>query len=112
MMDYGRPMIKGGTYFFTVNLAERHGNRLLVDRFDVLRDVFRKVKRTHPFVIDAIVVLPEHLHCIWTLPPGDAAYAKRWGLIKAGLSCSIPATERRSVSRIKRGERGIWPRRY
>ena len=112
MTDYRRPMVEGGTYFFTVNLAERVGNRLLVDRVDVLRDVFRKVKRTHPFVIDAIVILPEHLHCIWTLPSGDTAYAKRWGLIKAGFSRAIPTTERRSVSRVKRGERGIWQRRY
>lgn len=112
MTEYRRAKIPGATYFFTVNCAERSGNRLLVDHIDRLRPIFRKVKSEHPFEIDAMVVLPEHLHCIWTLPPGDADYPTRWALIKAGFSRAIPAVERRSMSRIKRGERGIWQRRY
>ena len=72
----------------------------------------KKVKTKHPFEIDAIMVLPEHLHCIWTLPPGDADFKTRWGLIKAGFSRDFPKGERRSASRIKRGERGIWQRRF
>jgi putative transposase len=66
----------------------------------------------HPFTIDAIVVLPEHLHCIWTLPQGDADYKTRWALIKANFSRAIPLGERCSERRRKRGERGIWQRRY
>lgn len=97
---------------FTVNCAERHGNRLLVNNIDALRQVFRKIKNGHPFAIDAMVVLPEHIHCIWTLPHGDADYKTRWGLIKAGFSRAISAGERRSRSRMKRGERGNWQRRY
>ncbi len=112
MTEYRRAKIQGATYFFTVNGAERSGNHLLVDPIDLLRQIFRKVKNEHPFEIDAIVVLPEHLHCIWTLPSGDADYPTRWGLIKAGFSRAIPVGERRSMSRINRGERGIWQRRY
>jgi putative transposase len=64
------------------------------------------------FHIDAWVVLPEHMHCIWTLPPGDADYSRRWRLIKLIFSKALPKTERRSPVRIKRQERGIWQRRY
>ena len=107
MTEYRRASIGGATWFFTVNLAERHGNHLLVDNIDLLRQVVRKVKTDHPFKIDAMVVLPEHLHCIWTLPDGDCDYKTRWALLNAGFSRAIPVGERRSESRIKRGERGI-----
>jgi putative transposase len=112
MTEYRRANIPGASWFFTVNLAERHGNCLLFDHIDLLRRVFREVKHRHPFAIEAMVVLPEHLHCIWTLPGGDADYKMRWALIKAGFSRQLPAGERRSESRLKRGERGIWQRRY
>ena len=65
-MKYRRANITGGTYFFTVNLAERN-KTLLVDEFDILREVINKVKKQHPFVLDAMVVLPEHLHAIFNL---------------------------------------------
>ena len=112
MTNYRRAKTKGATYFFTVNCAERRGNQLLVNHIDLLRQAFRKVKNDHPFQIDAMVVLPDHLHCIWTLPPDDADYKTRWALIKAGFSRGIPAGERCSESRMKRGERGIWQRRF
>ena len=112
MTNFRRAKIAGATYFFTVNCAQRHGNALLVEHIDLLRQVVRKVKNDHPFTIDAMVVLPEHLHCIWSLPEGDADYKTRWALIKAGFSRQIPSGEGRSESRIKRGERGIWQRRY
>lgn len=112
MTEYRRANVSGATWFFTVNLAERCGNRLLVDNIDLLRQVFREVKGRRPFTIDAIVVLPEHLHCIWTLPDGDSDYKTRWSLIKAGFSRRIPPGERRSESRMKRGERGISQRRF
>ncbi len=112
MTNYRRAFVKGGSYFFTVNCAERKGSRLLVDHIDLLRNALRKVKQAHPFVIDAIVIHPDHLHCIWTLPPGDMNCQTRWALIKAGFSRLIPLDERRSESREKRGERGIWQRRY
>ena len=64
-------------------LAERHNNRLLIERVDVLREAFRDVKTPHSFQVDAIVNLPEHLHCLWTLPPGASDFSTRWSLIKA-----------------------------
>ncbi len=66
-MRYRRANIKGGTYFFTVNLFDRQKN-LLTDEIDLLRSVINKVKRDHPFKLDAMVILPEHLHALFTLP--------------------------------------------
>lgn len=111
MTNYRRSWTPGSTYFFTVNLAERRLD-LLVRHHDLLRAAFRHVMARHPFAIDAIVVLPEHLHAIWTLPPGDADYATRWRLIKTYFSRGLPKTERRSRSRLSKKERGIWQRRY
>ena len=69
MTEYRRVWVEGATYFFTVNCAERKGNKILVDNIDLLRAIFRKVKSKHPSRIDAMLVLSEHIHCIWTLPP-------------------------------------------
>lgn len=110
-MRYRRADVKGGTYFFTVNLAQRH-LRLLSDHVEILREAVKTVKQRHPFHIDAFVVLPDHLHAIWTLPPDDADFATRWMLIKSGFSRRVAINERRSASRISKGERGIWQRRY
>jgi len=112
MRSYIRAHQPGGWYFFTVNLAERRGNDLLVRRIADLRAAFRRVRVDHPFVIDAIAVLPDHLHCLWRLPPGDDDYPLRWRLIKAHFSRSIIGGERISKSRWRKGERGIWQRRY
>ena len=112
MTDYRRIHIPGATWFFTVNLAERKGNRLLVDHIDALRQAFIRIRHKHPFQIEAIVVLPDHLHCIWTLPLGDDGFSVRWGLIKSYFSRSIEKGERISESRLKRGERGLWQRRF
>jgi putative transposase len=84
-MRYRRADVAGGTYFFTVNLAERK-RTLLVEHVDVLRKVIRKVTSAHPFHIDAVVILPDHLHALWILPAGDCDYPTRWMLIKAGFS--------------------------
>lgn len=83
-MQYRRTRIAGGTYFFTVNLAEG-SKTFLIDYVDILRDIFRQVKSRHPFKIDAIVILPDHLHAIWTLPTNETDYATRWMLIKSGF---------------------------
>ncbi len=110
-MQYRRYNVKGATYFFTVNLANREST-LLVDEFDKLREIMNKVKKDHPFILDALVVLPEHLHALWTLPVGDSDFSKRWILIKAGFSRQLPKNERVNKSRLKKGERGIWQRRF
>lgn len=111
-MDYRRAWHAGGTYFFTINLFERKNNRLLVEYIDVLRQSISKVKQAHPFIIHAWVVLPDHMHCVIELPQGDADFAIRLRLIKVNFSKALPKTEHRSTVRIKRGERGIWQRRY
>lgn len=112
MRIYTRARVPGATYFFTVNLAERHGNDLLTRHIDALRAAFRVTKQAHPFAIEAMVILPEHLHCLWHLPPDDHDFPMRWRLIKACFSRMLPAGERVSASRKRKGERGIWQRRY
>jgi putative transposase len=111
MVAYRRNFTPGGSYFFTVTLLNRQ-SRLLTDRIDDLRSAFRSVRTERHFTIDAIVVLPDHLHCIWTLPPGDANYTLRWREIKSRFSRCIPSIEHRSEGRISKSERGIWQRRY
>lgn len=111
MADYRRNFVKGGSYFFTVTLADRRLS-LLIDHIDLLRNAFHQVKATYPFNLDAIVVLPEHLHCIWTLPIDDASYPDRWRRIKGLFSRWIPDNYLCSPSQIRKGERGIWQRRY
>jgi len=98
MPQYRRARVPGGTFFFTVNLADRRRS-LLVDRIDSLRATVRAVRLAHPFAINAMVVMPDHLHAIWTLPCGDADFSVRWRLIKT-----------RFQSRV--GERGIWQKRF
>jgi putative transposase len=112
MTEYRRPHTPGATWFFTVTLAQRKGNRLLVDRIEDLREAIRTVKRNRGFHIDAMVVLPEHLHAIWTMPPGEHDIGVCWGLIKANFSRTVPVGEFRRASRIARGERGVWQRRF
>jgi putative transposase len=111
MTRYRRNFIPGGSFFFTVNLAERR-SRLLTDQIDLLRAAFRETRANHPFSIEAIVVLPDHMHAIWSLPEGDRNFATRWRLIKAHFSRALPKGERISPSRLSKGERGIWQRRY
>ncbi|NOT68942.1 MAG: transposase [Methylophilaceae bacterium] len=110
-MRYRRADVAGGTYFFTVNLADRKAD-LLTRHIDVLREVMQQVKQAHPFVIEAMVVLPEHLHTIWRLPHDDVDFPMRWSLIKAGFSRRLPKTETIRASRQAKRERGIWQRRY
>jgi putative transposase len=111
MTSYRRNFIAGGSFFFTVNLADRR-RCLLTDHIDELRAAFRETRRHHPFTTEAMVVLPDHLHVIWTLPKDDANFATRWRLIKSRFSRSIPSGEFVSNSRLTRGERGIWQRRF
>ena len=84
----------------------------MTDHIDCLRAAFRYVRDRHPLTIDAIVVLPDHLHAIWSLPDGDADFATRWRLIKAAFSRALPEGEGISASRSRKGERGIWQRRF
>ena len=79
---------------------------------DALRDAVRRVRARAPFHIDAWVVLPDHMHCLWTLPQDDADFPGRSRAIKTGFAKSLPIGEPRSPVMTRRGERGIWQRRY
>lgn len=113
-MRYRRAIAPGGTFFFTVVTYRRRPILASVEAVDVLREAFRSVRRSRPFEIDAIVVMPDHLHCIWTLPPGDVDFATRWRLIKTGFTKHCPDTLRCAVDagRLTRGEQAIWQHRY
>ncbi len=111
MPRYTRAFVPGGCFFFTVALLERR-RALLTGQIDLLRAAFVAARQLRPFATDAIVVLPDHLHCIWTLPPGDADFSARWHHIKGRFSRSIAQGERLSARRRKKGERGIWQRRF
>ena len=112
MPNYRRAKIPGATWFFTVNLLKRRNNNLLIEEISLLKDCIKKVYVSHPFEIVAWVVLPDHMHCTWKLPKGDADYATRWHLIKTHFSKTLAINEYRSPSRIKNAERGIWQRHY
>ena len=111
MPQYIRAFVPGGTFFFTVTLLERR-RELLTEHIANLREVFKAARQRRPFSIEAIVILPDHLHCIWTLPPGDADFSTRWHDIKARFAAQIPPGERLSPRRLKKQERGIWQRRF
>jgi REP element-mobilizing transposase RayT len=99
MPNYRRAFVPGGCWFFTVNLLDRR-HRLLTENIVALREATRITQARHPFAIDAMVVLPDHIHAVWTLPPGDADFSLRWRLIKISFAHSIPNTERRSAVRV------------
>jgi putative transposase len=111
MPDYRRNRVPGGTFLFTVNLLDRRSD-LLVRHIDARRDAVRGVRTRAPFRVDAWVVLPDHMHCLWSLPEGDADFPGRWRAIKIAFAKSLPACEPRSAVMTNRGERGIWQRRY
>jgi REP-associated tyrosine transposase len=111
MPNYRRNRVPGGTFFFTVNLLDRRSD-LLIRHIAALRQAVRQVRTKSPFHIDAWVVLPDHMHCIWTLPEGDADFSGRWKAMKIQFSKSLPAIEPLSRTRALRGERGIWQRRF
>ena len=114
-MRYRRVVIEGACYFFTVVTHERQ--RLFSDpqTVQLLADAIAKVRVRHPFEIEAQVILPDHLHTIWTLPDGDANYAARWRLIKEGFTrayCQSHGTPERTATARARGEQPVWQRRF
>jgi putative transposase len=84
------------------------------DNVSLLREAFGRVTKEHPFTIDAFVLLPEHLHCVWTLPAGDRDFSKRWRLIKSYFSrnCNSRHKSTPSASRQMKKERAVWQRRF
>jgi putative transposase len=110
MVRYRRNFVPGGTFFFTVTLRNRRSSAL-VEYIAALRAAFRKTRRLHPFDIDAIVVLPDHLHAIFTLPSGDADFSGRWRLIKASFTADLIGAGA-AIARDQRGEYALWQRRF
>ena len=111
MPDYRRYRVPGGTYFFTINLLERRAD-LLVRHIEPLREAVKCTRADRPFHIDAWVVLPDHMHCVITLPPGDDDFANRIKAMKIRFVQALPPTEGRSSIRRAKGEPGIWQRRF
>ncbi len=111
MSWYRRLYVPGGTYFFTVKLADR-GATTLVDEIELLRIVYAEVVREHPVMCHAMVVLPDHLHAVWTLPDNDADFSVRWKKIKGRFAQRCATVGSPSPSKMARGEKGIWQRRF
>jgi putative transposase len=109
MVRYRRNFVPGGTFFFTVTLADRR-SRMLTEHVAHLRMAFREARRQRPLTIDAIVILPEHLHAVMTLPANDTNFSARWQRIK-GLFTRRVATGFPFV-RDRRGEYGLWQKRF
>jgi len=108
---------EGNTYFFTVVTHKRHPFLCDEQPRRFLRETINEVRTMRPFTIDAWVLLPDHLHSIWTLPDGDSDYSTRWGLIKAGFSKRMNKAVGRahptvSPSRDKHRESAYWQRRF
>jgi putative transposase len=103
--------VPGSTYFFTVNLADR-GSDLLIREIDLLRSAYASTKAEHPIICEAMVILPDHIHAVWTLPKGDADFSIRWKKIKAKFSLRCTHEGHPSPSKARKDERGGWQRRF
>jgi putative transposase len=116
MPDYRRQKIPGGTFFFTVVTFRRRPILTIPASRRLLRAAWLDVRERFPFITEAVCLLPDHLHCIWTLPEGEVDYSLRWKEIKRlftkGYLSEIGAGDRRNASRLKRGEAAIWQRRF
>ena len=114
MPEYRRAYVEGGVFFFTVATGERRPLFNEEPAVDLLRRSFKRVMLAYPFEVDAMVILPDHLHCIWILPDGDSDFSLRWRLIKSAFTRSKPMSPAVDVSdsRLTKKERGIWQRRF
>ena len=106
MSRYHRIRVTGGCYFFTVVTYSRRPFFEQPERVDLLREAFRWMQRQRPFCLEAIAILPDHLHCLWQLPEGDSDYSGRWRSLKQWVAHRVPATVNH------RGEKAIWQRRF
>jgi putative transposase len=114
-MQYRRAQTEGGTYFFTIVTDARRSFLCEPENISLLRTVFNGVKSKHPFTMDAIVILPDHIHCLWTLPTGDCDYSMRWRQIKSAFSRQCEHQykgETTTRSRINKKEQPVWQRRF
>lgn len=114
MATFRRDTTTGGTWFFTVVTAGRMPWLSSIEPVRGLRAAIGEVRTRLPFRIDAAVILPDHLHMIWTLPTGDADFGRRWGMIKRAVARATPApgAATRTRSQGLRHESGLWQRRF
>ena len=113
-MRYRRLYMPGGSYFFTLVTEQRRKILVGDETIAVLREAFRRVMVKRPFRINAAVVMPDHLHCIWTMPAGDHDFSTRWRLIKTWFTknCDEALRGIPDTGRTKRGEQTVWQHRY
>ena len=113
-MNYRRAFVPGASYFFTLVTQQRRPWLAEADNVELLRGAFRAVRGTHPFEVAAMVVMPDHLHCIWTLPPGDADFATRWRLIKTWFTkrCNAQLRPAPGPARAAKKQQVVWQHRY
>jgi len=114
MSRYRRAPIPGGTYFFTLNTYRQQVLLTQAEVLTALHSAHRVVRATRPFRVDAMVVLPDHLHALWSLPSGDADYSTRLSLLKRHVSQTVRhlLLASQSASRHKRRELALWQRRF
>lgn len=111
MSNYRRMLIPGSTWFFTVNLAER-GSTVLMDHIATLRAAYRQTALEQTIHCDAMVILPDHIHAVWTLPAGDSDFSNRWRKIKARFTHATGLTGIQTHSKREKREAGLWQRRF
>ena len=116
MPDYRRWYVAGGTYFFTAVTFNRRPILCGEMARKCLHDAVETIRKNRPIELVAIVLLPDHIHTVWTLPQGDAGYPMRWKRIKEEFTLTYLARGGNelppSLSRQRQGERGVWQRRY
>lgn len=110
MVNYRRNFVPGGSFFFTVTLANRK-SKILIDHVDLMRNAMRVARQERPFIIDAIVILPDHLHAILTLPPNDSDFSGRWRRIKGHFSSALIDAST-DLKRRPNGSLALWQRRF
>nr|VFJ66185.1 MAG: putative transposase [Candidatus Kentron sp. DK] len=113
-MQYRRAFVPGGLFFFPLVTEKRRPLFSNPDNIDTLREAFRNVTRKYPFVMEAVVIMPDHLHCIWRLPSGDSDFSLRWRLIKTWFSkhCRKDLRMPPNLARQNKRQQAIWQHRF
>ena len=112
MTAYRRCRVPGGTFFFTLTTRDRRPLLGSPENVQHLREALHRVRRDRPFNMNAMVVLPDHIHALWTLPAGDSDYSTRWQLVKYRFSLVVSSDLSVSASLRRRREKGVWQRRF
>jgi putative transposase len=116
MLEYRRAFAPGGTFFFTVVTYDRAPILCTPLARDILRGAIARTRERRPFTLDAIVLLPDHLHAICTLPEDDADFSTRWAMIKREFSANWLAAGGHegatAAPDLHDRRRGVWQRRF